>query len=105
MLARKPAVNKRRAFMPNPAEHRLPPQNLEAEMSVLGGILLENEALNRALEVLRPEDFYRDAHRKIFAALSGLSDRSEPADLVTLNAQLKERGELDAVGGSSYLAT
>ena len=91
--------------MPNPAEHRLPPQNLEAEMSVLGGILLENEALNRALEVLRPEDFYRDAHRKIFAALIGLSDRSEPADLVTLNAQLKERGELDAVGGSSYLAT
>jgi len=52
--------------MPEHTEHRLPPQNLEAEMSVLGGILLENEALHRALETLRPDDFYRDAHRKIF---------------------------------------
>ena len=48
--------------------HRLPPQNLEAEMSVLGGVLLENEALNRALEFLRTEDFYRESHRKIFNA-------------------------------------
>jgi replicative DNA helicase len=91
--------------MPESTEHRLPPQNLEAEMSVLGGILLENEALNRALEVLRPEDFYRNAHQKIFAALIGLSDRSEPADLVTLTAILKEHGTLDEVGGSAYLST
>ncbi len=91
--------------MPDRTEHRLPPQNLEAEMSVLGGILLENEALNRALEVLRPEDFYREAHRKIFTALITLSDRSEPADLVTLTAALKDRGTLDEIGGSSYLAT
>jgi len=87
------------------AEHRLPPQNLEAEMSVLGGVLLENEALNRALEVLRPEDFYREAHRKIFAALITLSERNEPADLVTLTAVLKNRDALDEVGGSSYLST
>lgn len=72
-------------------------------MSVLGGILLENEALNKALEVLRPEDFYRDSHRKIFAALIDLSDRGEPADLVTLTSALQKRGELEAVGGSSYL--
>ncbi len=91
--------------MPDRTEHRLPPQNLEAEMSVLGGILLENEALNRALEVLRPEDFYREAHRKIFTALITLSDRSEPADLVTLTSALKERGTLEEIGGSSYLAT
>ena len=91
--------------MPDRTEHRLPPQNLEAEMSVLGGILLENNALNRALETLRPEDFYRDAHRKIFSALITLSDRSEPADLVTLTAILKTQGTLEEVGGSSYLST
>ncbi len=85
--------------------HRLPPQNLEAEMSVLGGVLLENEALNRALEYLRTEDFYRESHRKIFNALIILGDKSEPADLVTLTAVLKDRGELEAVGGSTYLAT
>jgi len=66
---------------------------------------LENEALNRALEVLRPEDFYREAHRKIFTSLITLSDRSEPADLVTLTAALKDRGSLEEIGGSSYLAT
>ncbi len=91
--------------MQNRAEHRLPPQNLEAEMSVLGGVLLENEALNRALEVLRPEDFYREAHRKIFAALITLSERNEPADLVTLTAVLKNRDALEEIGGSSYLST
>lgn len=85
--------------------HRLPPQNLEAEMSVLGGVLLENEALNRALEFLTTDDFYRASHRKIFKALISLSEKSEPADLVTLTAALKDRKELEDVGGSTYLAT
>jgi len=85
--------------------HRLPPQSLEGEMSVLGGVLLENEALNKALEILRPDDFYRESHRKIFSALIELANRGEPADLVTLTAALQQAGALDAVGGSSYLAT
>jgi len=85
--------------------HRLPPQSVEAEMSVLGGVLLENEALNKALEILRPEDFYREAHRKIFNAIIDLSDKGEPADLVTLTALLQQRGEIDEVGGNAYLAT
>ncbi len=85
--------------------HRLPPQNLEAEMSVLGGVLLENEALNRALEFLTADDFYRESHRKIFKALISLSEKNEPADLVTITAVLKERNELEDVGGSTYLAT
>lgn len=85
--------------------HRLPPQNLEAEMSVLGGVLLDNEAMNRALEYLLPADFYRESHRKIFHAMLRLGEKSEPADLVTLTAELKNRGELDDAGGSSYLAT
>ena len=74
-------------------------------MSVLGGVLLENEALNKALEILRPEDFYRESHRKIFSALIDLSDKGEPADLVTLTAALQLKGDLEAVGGSAYLAT
>ena len=74
-------------------------------MSVLGGILLENDALNRALEILAPADFYRESHRQIFTALIALSQRNEPADLVTLTAQLKQQDQLDAVGGSNYLAT
>jgi replicative DNA helicase len=70
-------------------------------MSVLGGVLLENEALNKALEILRPDDFYRDSHRKIFSALIELSNRGEPADLVTLTAALQQGGSLEAVGGGS----
>jgi replicative DNA helicase len=85
--------------------HRLPPQTLEGEMSVLGGVLLENEALNKALEILRPDDFYREAHRKIFNALIYLSDKGEPADLVTLTAALEGKGELEAIGGTAYLST
>lgn len=78
--------------------NRLPPQNLEAEMSVLGGVLLENDALNRALELLIPDDFYRDSHRQIFKALIALSDRNEPADLVTLTAELKKSNQMENVG-------
>ncbi len=85
--------------------HRLPPQNLEAEMSVLGGVMLENEALNRALEHLNTDDFYRGSHQKIFKALLRLSERNEPADLVTLTAELKVHGDFEDVGGGSYLAT
>ena len=84
---------------------RLQPQNLEAEMSVLGGVLLENEALNKTVEFLVADDFYRGSHRKIFQALLRLSERSEPADLVTLSAELKKHGELEDAGGGSYLAT
>jgi replicative DNA helicase len=84
---------------------KVPPQNLEAEASVLGGILLENDAVNRVLEVLRPEDFYRESHRKIFRAMIELSDRNEPVDLITLSDCLKGKGDLEAVGGTSYLAS
>jgi replicative DNA helicase len=84
---------------------KLPPQSLEGEMSVLGGILLENDALNKALGILRPDDFYRESHKKIFSALVELSDIGEPADLVTLTSILQKKGELEAVGGISYLST
>lgn len=84
---------------------RLPPQSIEAEMSVLGGILLENEAINQVLELLIPEDFYREPHRKIFKAMIVLSEHREPCDLITLTMMLKKRGDLEEVGGGAYLAT
>lgn len=84
---------------------KIPPQNLEAESSVLGGILLENEAINLVVELLRPDDFYRESHRKIFRAMIEITDRSEPVDLITLSEFMKGRGELEAVGGTAYLAS
>ncbi len=82
---------------------RLPPQSLEAEISVLGGVLLENEALNRVLEVIREGDFYREAHRKIFSAMLDLYERSEPVDLITLTEALRRREALEDVGGIESL--
>ncbi len=87
------------------ATHKLPPQNVEAEQSVLGGILIENDAINKVMEILSPEDFYRESHRKTYHALINLSARDEPADLVTLTNELRKVDQLDAVGGASYLAS
>ncbi len=85
--------------------HKLPPQHIEAEQCVLGAILLENEALLKALEILRPQNFYRDSHRKIFEAILVLFERSEPIDLLTLSEVLRKRNHLEEIGGSTYLAT
>ena len=85
--------------------HKVPPQNLEAEQSVLGGILLDNLALNAVLEVLEKSDFYSEAHRKIFAAIIELSDRNEPCDLITLSNIIKDQKQLEQVGGTAYLAS
>ena len=84
---------------------KLPPQSIEAEMSILGGILLDNEAINRALEILTPDDLYRESHRKILRAMIELNERGEPCDLITLTTILKKRGDLEEVGGGAYLAT
>ncbi|MDH4028653.1 MAG: replicative DNA helicase [Nitrospirota bacterium] len=86
-------------------EHdRLPPQNIEAEQSVLGAVLLENEAIAAVIENLRAEDFYKEAHRKIFVAMLDLYEKNEPIDLITLTEQLKRNETLEAVGGASYLS-
>lgn len=84
--------------------HRLPPQNLEAEQCVLGAVLLQNGALLKVIEILTEKDFYREAHQKIYSALLTLLDRNEPQDLITIINLLKERHQLDEVGGPAYLA-
>jgi replicative DNA helicase len=86
------------------ALRRVPPQSLEAEESVLGSILLDNAAMDRVTGVLQPEDFYREAHRKVYRAMQSLADRSEPCDIITLGEALRSRGELADVGGTAYLA-
>ncbi|MGQ9860069.1 MAG: replicative DNA helicase [Thermodesulfobacteriota bacterium] len=82
---------------------RVPPHHLEAERSVLGAILLDNEALVRVMEVLGPNDFYRDAHRIIYERMLECFEKGEPLDLVTLSNLLRARGQLDSVGGMDYL--
>lgn len=84
---------------------RVPPQNIEAEQSVLGAILLENDAINKALEVLNIEDFYKEAHRKIFKRMCDLSEKNEAIDLVTITEILKKNNEIESIGGVSYLAS
>jgi replicative DNA helicase len=88
-----------------PQRDKIPPQNIEAEQSVLGAILLDNDALHEAVEVLQPDDFYRDTHRKIYQAMTELYTRNEPVDLITLNNYLKGKGDLDDVGGVQYLSS
>jgi replicative DNA helicase len=87
------------------ASDRIPPQNLEAEVSVLGAVLQEPGALLKAMEHLRSADFYKEAHRKIFGACVELFERNEPVDLVTLANELMRRKVLEEVGGASYLAS
>ena len=82
---------------------RLPPQNLEAERSVLGSILLDNEVLHDVVTFLRVQDFYRDAHQVIYSAIRDIYDRNKGIDLVTLTAELDQRGQLQDVGGDDTL--
>jgi replicative DNA helicase len=83
---------------------RLPPQNLEAERSALGSILLDNEPLHDIVMFLRSDDFYRDAHQVIFAAIRDLYEAGKGIDAVTLAEELKTRGQFDQVGGHEILA-
>jgi replicative DNA helicase len=80
------------------------PHNLEAEKCVLGAILINNPAFNQASEVIDAQDFFRDAHRRIFDKMVALSERSEPIDLVTLKDELTRSGDLDDVGGPAYIS-
>lgn len=84
---------------------RLPPQNIEAEQSVLGAVLLENDALLKALEILNAEDFYRESHRRLFRVMIELFEKNEAIDLITVTDELKKRNELEDAGGVTYLSS
>jgi replicative DNA helicase len=84
---------------------RLPPQNVEAEQSVLGAIILDNESLPKAIEILSTDDFYRETHRRLYGAILSLFEKNEPIDIVTLTDYLRRTNELESIGGLSYLSS
>lgn len=96
---------------PNPTQSpsitpsMIPPQSIEAEQAVLGTILLQDKALLKIVEILAADDFYRDAHKTIFAAMLTLFEKREPHDLITLTSLLSDQNKLEQVGGASYLAS
>jgi replicative DNA helicase len=83
---------------------RIPPQNLEAEMALIGSVLVDREIMGIVCEIVRPNEFYAHVHESIFAVLQHLYDRGEPLDKITVAEELKRRGELENVGGLSYLS-
>lgn len=80
------------------------PHNIEAEQSILGGILLDKDVINKVTEIIQPDDFYLDAHKKIFEGIISLCDRNEPLDLITLTDYFLKKGMLEQVGGATYLS-
>ncbi len=84
---------------------KTPPQSLDAELSTLGSMLVDRAAVEKVMEILKPEDFYREVHQTIAHAMMEIAERNEPVDLTTVTEELRKRGKLDLIGGVSYLAT
>jgi len=84
---------------------KVPPQSVEAEQSVLGGLLLDNQSWDRIADILTADDFYRREHRLIFSAIATLCEESSPADVVTVSEWLERSGELEHAGGLAYLGS
>lgn len=84
---------------------KTPPHSLEAEKAVLGGILVNNNALNAVLSIISPDDFYKDAHRKILERIINLVDKGLPVDLISLTEELRRAGLLEEVGGAAYVSS
>ena len=82
---------------------RVPPQSLDAERSVLGGVLLDNQAFDDVLEIVKAEDFYREPHRLVFEAMQALASRTEPIDRITVKNELTAQGVFAAVGGDDFI--
>lgn len=82
---------------------KIPPQNIEAEESVLGALMIDKEAIVRVADVLLPQDFYKPANSLVYKAILGLYEKGQPIDIVTVSTQLKENGDIKTAGGSSYL--
>jgi replicative DNA helicase len=84
---------------------KLPPQNIDAEKSVLGALMLDKDAIIRVANLIRQGDFYKDIHNLIYETMLDLYEKREPIDVLSLSNRLEEKGQLDSIGGSSYLAT
>lgn len=84
---------------------RVPPQSIDAEQSVLGSMLIEKEAISKVTELLKPEDFYREAHRLIFNGILALFNRNEAVDMITVTEQLRKEDKLEGAGGIAYITS
>ena len=93
--------------MANPSNEnlRVPPQNIEAEMSVLGALMLDKDAIIKVANLIREGDFYKDAHNLIYETMIELYEQREPIDVLSLSNRLEEKAKLEQIGGSSYLAS
>ena len=87
------------------SSYKVPPHNMDAEQAIVGGILINNDSLNQVVDILSGEDFYREAHALIYEGMITLYNRDDPVDVITLSQVLKEKGALDKVGGTEYLAS
>ncbi|MBU0970422.1 MAG: replicative DNA helicase [Proteobacteria bacterium] len=96
---------KKNTIKPDPLLTRTPPHDIDAEESLLSAIFINNNSLLDVTEILTPEDFYKGAHKKIFRAILELTAKEEAADLVTVANALKEKNELESIGGAAYLAS
>ncbi len=82
---------------------KLPPQNIEAEMSLLGCLMIDKNAIIKVVDFISPRDFYKDSHKKIYQSIFDLFEKSEPIDFLSVSSRLKEKEELEGIGGNSYL--
>lgn len=89
--------------IPKKSSMRIPPNDIEAEKSVLGSLMLDKKAINIVVDILKPEDFYNEKHEIIYQAMMDLYERKDPVDVVSLSSRLKEKKQLKIIGGSSYL--
>lgn len=99
--SRKPAVSRTQGFEQNYG--KLPPQAIDLEEAVLGALMIEKDALTAVVDILRPQSFYKDVHQRIYAAILTLFADSEPIDMLTVISKLRSTGEIELIGGSSYI--
>jgi replicative DNA helicase len=93
------------SFREHDAGARVPPQSIDAEQAVLGAMLLEKDAIGRAVEIILPDCFYREAHRRVFDAITSLYERGLPADMIGVGEELRSRGILESIGGTAFLSS
>jgi len=92
-------------YMSNEMPEKKPPQNIEAEQSLLGCLMLDKNAIIKVSDFINAEDFYKNIHKEIFQAMIDISEKMEPIDIISVSTRLREKGQLDGIGGSSYLTS
>ena len=91
--------------MANETANKLPPQNTEAEQCLLGCLMLDKDAIVKVVDYIKSEDFYKGIHQDVYQAMAELYERSDPIDILSVSARLKERNKLEDIGGTAYLTS